>query len=93
MTAEHGTGWTRHPDKGDDVTLTVFEHGATIPHAMTFPRTSTVGAAAAAAAAGFGLEPRSPSFQLPTADVVDPDVSLAEAGIGDGESVEIVDTA
>lgn len=62
------------------------------PREFTFPSTETVGAAATDAANAFGLHPTAPSFEVEPKEVVlDRSKTLAEAGVHDGDRLELVD--
>jgi hypothetical protein len=62
------------------------------PRKFTFKTSETVGAAAEHAAESFGLRFTAPSFEVEgTRDVLDRTKTLAEVGVHEGETLELVD--
>jgi hypothetical protein len=61
------------------------------PREFTFPASETVGQAAARAATEFGYAPSQFSFQTDSRDVLNRDLTLAAAGVRDGEKLTLVD--
>lgn len=88
-TANEGTPGG-HPGPGE-VTLVVGAPKEPEPKALRFPWGDTVGEAANVAATDFGYADGNPSFQTSSGAVLDRTLTLREAGVHDGEKVELVD--
>lgn len=79
-----------HPT--ETLTVEVFAPTDRHPRRFAFNRTETVGAAAESAARDFGLHPTAPSFEVEGTKIpLDRSKTLADAGVHDGEKLELVD--
>ncbi len=74
---------------GPTITVTVFAPSQTEPKQFTWPKTMKVGDAAAAAAAAFGIDAESPTFQKGE-NVLDRHKPLVAEGVKDGDELELV---
>lgn len=73
------------------ITVTVFAPRVPDPKQFTWPKTMKVGDAAAAAAAEFGYQGGSPSFENEANVVLDRNKPLVAEGVKDGDKLELVD--
>ena len=75
-----------------DVHVEVYAPKDVEPKHFTFATTELVGDAAKVAAAAFGVQSNNPSFQsVKTKAVFDRSQTLAQAGVDNGDKLELVD--
>jgi len=87
ITMESGTNHDR-----SSLHVTVVTPSDSKPREFAFSGTETVGAAANDVANAFGLHPTVPSFEVERQELVlDRSKTLAEAGVHDGDRLELVD--
>jgi hypothetical protein len=72
------------------ITVTVYAPSSTEPKTFTWPQTMKVGDAAAEAAAAFGIDAESATFQNSEDEVLDRQKPLVAAGVRDGDTLEFV---
>lgn len=75
----------------DRVTVIVFAPSEVRPREFSFLKTESISAAAKHAATEFGLHPTDPSFQTKAGDVLDATETLEQAGVTNGEELDLVD--
>ncbi|BFV58382.1 hypothetical protein KCMC57_up34860 [Kitasatospora sp. CMC57] len=86
-TPDHAEAGPQH----GQLTVTVYAPRDPGPKTFHFPRTETVGAAAAHAAQQFGYAGGTPSFQNSEGEVLNRDLSLVAARVHNGDTLELVD--
>jgi len=83
---------TGQEHEGHDLHVIVAAAREPEPREFTFPPEETVGQAANQAAAAFEYAPSNFSFQTADKVVLDQNLTLAAAGVRDGEKLTLVDT-
>lgn len=74
-----------------DVHVELFSPRDLQPKPFTWPRTLTVGQAAQEAATAFGYVGGNPTLQNSMGQALDRSFTLAQAGIRDGDKLEVID--
>lgn len=72
------------------ITVKVFVPSSTRPRPFTWAATKTVGEAAKDVAEAWCLETEAPTFQNHCDEVLDRDKSLKDAGVSEGDQLELV---
>jgi hypothetical protein len=82
---------SRQESHGHELHVIVYAPRDPEPKAFTFPPSESVGQAAAQAAAEFSYVPSNFSFQTESGEVLNRDLTLAAAGVRNGDKLTLVD--